>query len=136
MIENMPAGSEPSWIRQDVWMYLGDSLIRIQAIGGTRGHEYADQRRPQVGRRCGAGPADTKEKRSARIHDSRSRDRRQIRNASAACHGQGHSVALARFRCNGFPRHTHSVFANAPLSSMLNGRIRSLRFEKVQVGRR
>ena len=34
----------------------------------------------------------------------------------------GHSVALARFRCNGFPRHTHSVFANAPLSSMLNGR--------------
>ena len=21
MIENMPAGSEPSWIRQDVWMY-------------------------------------------------------------------------------------------------------------------
>ena len=35
----------------------------------------------------------------------------------------GHSVALARFWCNGFPRHAHSVFANGPLSSMLNSRI-------------
>ena len=60
---------------------LRDSLTRIQAIGGTRRHEYAKEDGAQAGRSRGAGPADTKEERSARIHGFHNRDRRQRRNA-------------------------------------------------------